>query len=102
MKSFGDTRYMNPQKQTKIKVGNRKKYKEMYRMNCLIGHMNSGRILLMKVLQKSFGETRCRGLQTLPVRLVHNQLSREQKCNWVQVSIGSTRTFGRIRIVKRA
>ena len=48
----------DPQKpKTKIKIGNRKKYKEIYRMNCLIGYRNSGRIWLMKVLQKSFGET---------------------------------------------
>ena len=57
-KGFGETRCMNPQKpKTKIKIGNRKKYKEIFRMSCLIGHRNSGRIWLMKVLEKSFGET---------------------------------------------
>ena len=34
-----------------------KKYKEIYRMNCLIGYRNSGIIWLRKALQKSFGET---------------------------------------------
>ena len=36
------------------------KYKEIYRMNCLIGNRNSGRMLLMKVLPKGVGETWCR------------------------------------------
>ena len=26
---------------TKIKIGNRKRYKEIYRMNCLFGYSNS-------------------------------------------------------------
>ena len=74
MKSFGETR------------GNRKKYKEICRMNCLIGFRNWGRIWLMKVLQKSFGEAWCRGVQTLPVRLMNLVWSREQKWNRVRVS----------------
>ena len=53
---------------------NRRKHREIYRMNFLIGYRNSGRIWLMKVLQKSFGETRCRGVQTLPVRLMNTQM----------------------------
>ena len=43
VESFGETRCMKRQKpKTKIKIGNRKKYKEIYRMNCLIGCKNSG------------------------------------------------------------
>ena len=68
----------------KIKIGNPKKYKEMYRMNCLIGYRNSGRIGLMKLLPKSVGETRCREVHILEPR--------------AQV----VRIFRRIRIVKRA
>ena len=36
-------------------MGNQKKHKEIYRMNCLIGNRNSKRIWLMKVLQQSLG-----------------------------------------------
>ena len=87
---------------TPIKIGNRKKYSEIYRMNCLIGNRNSGRFRSMKVLQKSFGETWCRGVQTLPVRLMDLQWSREHTWNQVRVSIVYLRTFRRIRIVKYA
>ena len=46
---------MNPQElKTKIKMRHRKKYKEIYRMNCLTGCRNLERIWLMRVLQKSF------------------------------------------------
>ena len=56
VKSFGETRCMNPQKRkTKIQMLNQKKYKEIYRMSCLTGYRNSERIWLMKVLQQSFG-----------------------------------------------
>ena len=52
VKSFGETRCMNPQKpKIKIKMRSAKKYKEKYRMNCMMGHRNSERIWLMKVLQ---------------------------------------------------
>ena len=103
MKSFGETCCMIPQKpKTKTKTRNRKRYKETYRMNCLIGHRNSGRIWLMKVLQKSFGETWCRGVHTLPVRLMNLQWSREYTWNRVRVSTVYLRTFPRIRIVKSA
>ena len=48
----------NPQKpETKIKMRNAKKHKEIYRMNCLIGYRNSERIWLMEVIQQSLGET---------------------------------------------
>ena len=47
VESFGETRCMNPQKpKTKTKMENAKKYKEIYRMNCLIGYRNSGGILV--------------------------------------------------------
>ena len=58
---------MNEQKpKTKIKMWNQKKYKEIYRMNCLIGCRNSVRIWLMKVLQQSLGETQSKEVKTLP------------------------------------
>ena len=103
VKSFGETRCMNPQKsKTKIKMGNPKKYKEIYRMNCLIGFRNSGRIWLMKVLQQSFGETQSREVKTLPSRLINFQWSREQRWNWVRVSTVFVRTFRRTQIVTSA
>ena len=65
VKSFGEARCMNPQKpKTKIKMGNQQKYKEIFRMNCLIGCRNSERIWLMKVLQQSFGETQSKEVKT--------------------------------------
>ena len=65
VKSFGETRCMNPQKpKTKIKMENQQKYKEIFRMNCLIGYRNSERIWLMKVLQQSFGETQSKEVKT--------------------------------------
>ena len=43
VKSFGETRCMKPQKpKIKIKMENQKKYKEIYRKNCLVGYRNSG------------------------------------------------------------
>ena len=75
---------MNPQKPKTIKMENAKKYKEIYRMNCLIGYRNSGRIWLMKVLRQSFGETQSKEVKTLPVRLMNFQWSREQKWNRVR------------------
>ena len=48
-----ETRCMNPQKlKTKIKMGNPKKYKEIYRMNCLIG-----------CIQQSLGETQSKEVE---------------------------------------
>ena len=42
VKTFGETRCMNPQKlKTKMNMGNQKRYKEIYRMNCLIRYRNS-------------------------------------------------------------
>ena len=67
----GETRCMNPQEpKNKIKMRHRKKYKEIYRMNCLIVHRNSGRIWLMKVLQQSLGETQSNEVKTLPSHLL--------------------------------
>ena len=88
--------------ENKIKTGNRKRYKEIHRMNRLIGYRNSGRIWLMKVLLKSFGETWCRGVQTLPVRLMNLQWSREQKWNRFLVSTVCSRTSRKTQIVKYA
>ena len=45
VKSFGETRCMNTQKpKTKFKMVNQKKYKEIFRMSCLIRYRNSVRI----------------------------------------------------------
>ena len=56
--SYGETRCMILQKpKNEIKISNPKKYKEIYRMNCLTGYRNSVRIWLIKVLPKSVGET---------------------------------------------
>ena len=94
-----DTPKMNPQKQkTKIKVENQKKYKEIYRMNCMIGYRNSGRIWLTKVLQQSLGETQSKEVETLPSHLMNLQWSREQKWNRVRVSTVFLRTFRRTQI----
>ena len=46
-----------PTKTENKKMRNQKKYKEIYRMNCLIGCRNPGRIWLMRVFQQSPGET---------------------------------------------
>ena len=71
---------MNLQKpKTKIKMKSQKKYKERYRMNCLIGYRNSEIIFLMKVLQQSRGETQSKEVKTLPSHLMNFQWSREQK-----------------------
>ena len=94
------TRCMNPQKPTtKIKMRSAKKYKEIFRMNCLIGHRNSERIWLMKVLQQSLGETKSKEVETIPSHLMNFQWSREQKWTRVRVSTVSTRTFRRTQIV---
>ena len=85
MKSFGETRCMHPQKpKTKIKIRSAKKYKEMYRMNCLIGYRNSERIWLMKALQHSHGEAQSTEVKTLPSHLMNFQWGREQKWNSFQ------------------
>ena len=87
VESFGETRCMNPQiPKTKIKVVNQKKYKEIFRMSCLIGYRNSERIWSMKVVLQSHGETLRLRIETLPVLLMSYQWSREQKWNRVRVS----------------
>ena len=78
VESFGETRCMKPQKpKTKIKIGNRKKYKKVYRMNCLIGDRYSGKIWLMRALQQILGETQSKEVKTLPSHLMNFQLCRE-------------------------
>ena len=75
---FGETRCMNPKKpRTKIKMGNQKKCKEIYRMKCLDS------------------------LQEYS-HLMNFQLSREQKWNRVRVSTVYKRTFRRTHIVRPA
>ena len=76
VKSFGETRCMNPQKpKTKMEMVNQKKYKEMYRMNCLIGYRNSKRIWMMQVVLWTHGENLSMDVETLPVH--HNKLCSE-------------------------
>ena len=100
MKSFRETRCMNPQKlETKIKKRSQKKYRETCRMSCLVGYRNSERIWLMKILQQSLGETQSKEVETLPMNF---QSSLEQKWNRVRVSTVYVRTFRRIRIVEYA
>ena len=69
--SFGKTRCMKPQKPTPPPPlhpkGNPKKYKEIYRMNDLIGCRNSVRIWLMKVQQQSRGETQSKEVRHFQV-----------------------------------
>ena len=100
LESFGENRYTKPQKpKTIIKMGNRKKYKEIYCMNCMIGYKNSGRSWLMKVLQQSLGETQSTEVKTLPSHLMKLQWSREQKWKGVGVSTVFLHTFRRTQIV---
>ena len=87
------------QPKTNRKMGNSKKYKELYRMNWLIGCRNPGRIWLMKILQKSVGETRWRRLQTHPSHLMNLQWSSEHTWNLVRVSTVYLRTSRRTQIV---
>ena len=99
VKSFWETRCMNPQKpKTKIKMTSAKKYKEIYCMTCQIGYRNSERIWSMKVLQQSLGETQSKEVKTLPSHLMNFQWSREQKWNWVRVSIVSSLIFRETQI----
>ena len=103
VKRFGETRCMMPQKpKTQIKMVGNQKYKEIFRITCLIGYRNSGRIWSMTVLQQSLGETQSRKVQTLPVRLMIFQWSHEHTWNKVRVSTVYLRTFRRTKIVKYA
>ena len=68
-------------------------------MNCLIGHRNSERIWLMKVLQQSLGETQSREVKTLPSHLMNFQWSRKQKWNRFRASTVYIRTFRRTKNV---
>ena len=70
-----------------------KKYRPIYCMTCRTGHRISERIWSMKVVLQSHGETLSVDIETLPVLLMKYQWRREQKWNWVRVSIVSTRTF---------
>ena len=81
------------------KVRNAKKFKEIFRMNCLFGHRSSERICSMKVLQQSLGETQSKEVKTLPSHLMNFQWSREEKWNPVRVSTVCIRTFRRTQIV---
>ena len=89
----GDPLHESKDTENKMKVENQKKYKEIYRMKCLIGYRNSGISWLMKVLQQSLGETQSRKVKTLPSHLMNFQWSREQKWNRVRVSTVYIRTF---------
>ena len=91
---------MNPQKpKTKIKMVNQKKYKEIYRMNCLIGYRNSERTWSMKVFLQSHGETRRMDIEKLPDLLMSYQWSREQKWNRARVSTAFRLTSRKTQIL---
>ena len=47
----------------------------------------------MNVVRQSYGVTLSLDIETLPVLLMSCQWSREQKWNWIRVSIVSTRTI---------
>ena len=79
----------------KKKLENQKKYKEIFRMNCLIGHRNLEIIWLMKVFQQGFGETQSKEVKALPSHLMNFQRSRELKWNRVWVSTVYVRIFRR-------
>ena len=97
----GDTLHESTETENEIKMVNQKKYKEIYRMCCLIGYGNSERefVWLMKVLQQSLGENHSKEVKTLPSHLMNIQWSREQKWNWARLSTVYIRTFRRIQIV---
>ena len=76
-----------------------KKYEEIYRLDCLIGNRNSGRIWLMKVLQLSLGETRSREIKTLPSSSHDPPMEPRAKWNRVRVNTVYVRTFRSTQIV---
>ena len=82
----GDPLHETIEIENKNKKRNQKKYKEMYRMNCPIGHRNSGKFWLMN----SVGETQSKEVKALPSHVMNFQWSREQKWNRVRVSTVST------------
>ena len=103
VRSYGETRCINQQKpKTKIEMKDAKKYQAIYHMNCLIGCRSSERIWSINVVFQSHRETLSLDIETLPVRLMILQWSREQKWNQVRVSIVSTRTFRRTQIATSA
>ena len=64
MNNFGATLCMIPQKlKNKMKIGDRNRYQEIYRMNCLTGFRNLVGIWLMKVLPKGVDAEECTHLQ---------------------------------------
>ena len=75
-----------------------KKYRAICCMNCRIGHRNSERIWLMKVIEQSLGETQSKEVKTLPVVLMNYHWSRKQKWNRVRASIVSILSFRKTRI----
>ena len=91
---------MNPQKPKTIKMRSPKKYKEIYRTNCLTVYRNSECIWLMKVFQESLGETQSKEVKTLPSHLMNFQWSRVQKWNRVRIrTVVYKHTFRRTQIV---
>ena len=84
VRSYGETRCINPQKpKTKIKMNDAKKYKAIYCMTW-IGCKISEKFWSMNVLLQSDGETLCLWIKTLPVLLMNYQWSREQKWNRIR------------------
>ena len=71
VKSFGETRCINPQKpKTKIKMKDAKKYKAIYCMTCRTGFRSSEKNWSMNVVLQSHGETLRLRIKTLPVLLM--------------------------------
>ena len=90
VRSHGETGCRDQQKpKTKIKMKSAKKYRAIYRMNCLIGKRNSERIWSMKILQQTPGETQSKEVKTLPSHLRNFQWRLEQK---VEPGSGSVHT----------
>ena len=85
--------------QNKNEGSQKRKYTEIFRISCLIGYRNSGRIWSMTVLQKSVEETQNKEVKTLASHLMNFQWSREQKWDRVRVSTVCIRTFRRTQIV---
>ena len=63
----GDPLHETTEIENKNENGKSEEKQQIYRMNCLIGNRNSGRMWLMKVLQQSLGETQSREAKTLQV-----------------------------------
>ena len=71
-------------------MGNQKKYKEIYRTNCLIGYRHSDRNWLMRVFPQSCRETQSREVKTLPSHLVNLQWAASKSGTGFRVNTACT------------